>query len=127
MRKLKLFSVLMCLFIGIGQMWAADVEFTAGTETSSTTTLTKSGITITVTSGTFNRTDNYRCYANNTMTISSTVGNIVNIAFTFSGTNTGGWSSSYQPQSTSWTSASASAQARITKIVVTVGSSQPTV
>ena len=127
MRKLKLFSMLLLLLIGVGQMLATDVEFIAGTETSSTTTLSKGNVTITVTSGTFSRTDNYRCYANNTMTISSSAGNISNIAFTFSGSYTGGWETSYQPNAASWTSSSASGQARITKITVTIGgSAEPT-
>ena len=37
MRKLKLFSVLMCLFIGLGQMWATDVTLNSfGATTSGT-------------------------------------------------------------------------------------------
>lgn len=101
--------------------------FTAGTDTSSTTSITKGDITVSVSSGTFSRSDNYRCYANNTMTISTSNGTLSSIAFTFSGSNTGGWSTSYTGLSKdSWTSASASGQARVTEIVVTydTGSSQ---
>ena len=96
------------------------VNFVAGTDTSSTTSITKTPITVSISSGTLSRTDNYRCYASNTMTISTSVGTLTSIAFTFSGSYTGGWDTSYTGLSdTSWTSASTSAQARITQIVVT--------
>ena len=106
-------------------MWADKVTFTAGTDTSTGTSIEKDGITVTISSGTLSRTDNYRVYASNTMTVSSTVGNITNISFTFSGSNTGGWETSYTPNATSWTSSSTSAQARITKIEVTYVSGKP--
>ena len=112
-----LVAVLCALFTG--QAWATDVTFVAGTDVSTTTTLAKGGITISISSGTLSRNDNYRVYASNTMTISSSVGTITNIAFTFSGSNTGGWSTSYTPNADSWTSSSTNAQARITHIVVT--------
>ena len=117
----KLFSIFAALLFA-GSIMAAEITFTAGTDTSDGTSITKDGITISVTSGTFSRTDNYRCYANNTMTISSTVGIITKIEFTFSGTsNTGGWDAEYEPNAESWTSPSASGQARLNKIVVTTG------
>ena len=119
MKKLLRLTLLLCaLIVGSLNTWADDVTFIAGTDTSSSTSITKDGITISVTSGTFSRTDNYRCYANNTMTISSEVGTINSISFTFSGSNTGGWNTSYSPNSDTWTSSSASGQARITQIVV---------
>lgn len=86
-------------------------------------TFPKDGITISVTDGTLtNRTD-YRVYKNQTMTISSTVGNITNIALTYNSKSYdgGGWEAAYQPNAASWTSPVANGeQARITKIVVTV-------
>ena len=111
--------VAMLCALSVGHAWATDVTFIAGTDVSNTTSITKDGITISVSSGTLSRTDNYRCYANNTMTISSTVGNITNITFTFSSSSyNGDWDTSYSPNSNTWTSSSASGQARITQIVV---------
>lgn len=46
------------------------VTFTAGADTSEGLSLTKDGITITLSNGTLSRTDNYRAYASSTMTIS---------------------------------------------------------
>jgi hypothetical protein len=113
----KLFSIFAALLFA-GSMMATDVTFVAGTDKADGTSITKDNVTISVTAGTFSRTDNYRCYASNTMTISCSVGVITNIAFTFSGTNTGGWETSYQPNATSWTSPTTSAQARMTQVVV---------
>ena len=114
----KLFSLIATILFA-GSMMATDVTFVAGTDVAEGTSITKDNVTLSVTSGVFNRTDNYRCYANNTMTISCAVGTITNIAFTFSGSsNTGGWDTSYQPNATSWTSPSTSGQARMTQVVV---------
>lgn len=120
----KIFSVLIAILTA-ACLWADEVSFVAGTDVSSSLSITKSGVTVSVSEGTLSRTDNYRCYANNTMTISSTVGNITKIDFTFSGSNTGGWDASYEPNAASWTSNATSAQARLTKIVVTIGSADP--
>ncbi len=57
------------------------VTFVAGTDVSSTTSITKDGVTISLSSGTLSRSDNYRVYANNTMTISC-ASNITNIEIT---------------------------------------------
>ena len=132
--KIATLSVGLFMAIGVGvavgsknaKVANADgsVTFTAGTDTSSTTSITKDSVTVSVTSGTLSRTDNYRCYANNTMTISVSSGSLSSIEFTFSGTNTGGWDTSYTSLvGASWTSPSASGQARITKIVVEYTSS----
>lgn len=112
--------------IGTSSKGATEVEaavksvtFTAGTDKSNDTSITKSPITVSLSSGTLSRDDNYRCYANNTMTISTSTGTLSSIAFTFSGNYNGGWETSYSSlSSNSWTSPSASGQARITKIVV---------
>ncbi len=64
------------------------VTFVAGTDKSANSNavdndaITKDGITVTVSNGVLGRTDNYRCYKNRTMTISSTVGNIASVEVT---------------------------------------------
>ena len=59
------------------------VLFVAGTDTSASTSITKDGVTITLSSGTLSRTDNYRVYAGATMTISCPDGlNITDIQIT---------------------------------------------
>ena len=81
------------------------------------------GITLSVTDGTLTNGTDYRVYKNQTLTISSAIGSITNIALTYSSTSYdgGGWSASYSPNSTSWTSSTASGeQARITLLVITV-------
>lgn len=125
--------LLAVMLTGAGTAWASDVTFTAGTDTSEETSITKDGITISFSSGVFNRTDNYRCYSGASMTISSTVGNITKIDFTatdsnpmtkFSGNpDTGSWANNNKTQ---WVGDAAtinfgttSGQCRMTKIVVT--------
>ena len=76
-----------------GATGTTTVTFTAGTDTSETLSLTKDGITITLTDGTLSRTDNYRPYASSSMTISSASGKtIIGIVFNCNanGTNKGG-------------------------------------
>ncbi len=88
----------------------------------------KDGITLTTSNGVLNNGTDYRIYKGATLTITSSVGNISSIAFTFDGSyNGGGWETSYTPNSNTWTSpactsGSSGKQARITQIVVTVGS-----
>lgn len=68
---------------------ADTVTFTAGKDTSSSTSLHKDGITITLSTekiqlygiGDLGRTDEYRIYVNSDITISSEVGNITEIRF----------------------------------------------
>lgn len=65
------------------------VTFTAGTDKASAigaATLTKDGISIAIgaSGGDFSRTDNYRIYKDQNLTISSTAGNITKISFTCS-------------------------------------------
>lgn len=67
-----------------------EVTFTAGTDKSSSTSITKEKVTITVSNGTFSRDDNYRVYKGATITISVPEGGkITKIEFTCttSGTN----------------------------------------
>lgn len=82
---------------------------------------TTSGITFACDKGYGYSTSQVRCYSGSNITISSTVGNISAIAFTFSSSYTGGLETSYSGLSTtSWTQ-SLGSQARITAISVTVG------
>ena len=71
---------------------STTITFTAGTDISSGLSLTKSGITLTITNGTLSRDDNYRAYAGSTMTISASGANITGITFNCnaSGTSKGG-------------------------------------
>lgn len=91
------------------------------------TSFPKDGITLSVSSGTLTNGTDYRVYKGGTLKITSSVGNMTNIAFTFDGSyNGGGWTTSYTPNSSSWTSPActsgdAGKQARITNLVVTVG------
>ena len=116
-----------------GTAWGDTVSFEVGTDISESNSITKNGITITFSNGTFNRTDNFRCYAGASMTITSTVGNMTQIDFTatsgnpmtnFSGNpDVGSWTDNTKTQ---WTGSASdinfgttSTQVRITKIVVT--------
>lgn len=82
----KILSLLMLTMFTVGA-WAADVTFTPGTVSGSTTDtsadqMTSGGITFSSTSAALGRTDNYRFYASSTTTVTSTVGNITKIVFT---------------------------------------------
>ncbi|MBQ7056933.1 MAG: Ig-like domain-containing protein, partial [Bacteroidaceae bacterium] len=88
--NLKLF--LLTLFVALaGTVSAETVTFVAGTDMGSSGTsnvsMSKSGITISVPSGTLSRTDNYRVYANSSITVSSEVGNITQVVFTCTSSN----------------------------------------
>ncbi len=83
----------------------------------------KGGITLSVTGGALNNGTDYRVWKNQTMTITSTVGDMSSIVLTFKSASYdgGGWATSYTPNSASWTSPTANGeQAQITNIVVTV-------
>ena len=101
------------------------ITLTPATDTS----FPKDGITLSVSNGTLTNGTDYRVYKGATLTISSSVGNITNIALTYESASYdgGGWASSYSPNSASWTSpattsGSSGEQARITNLVVTIGS-----
>jgi|GEM_PF-2596202 len=121
------------LTVGIGQVWGAEQKFLPSTDKGSITangisdgdTFTKYGFTISSSNGVLGNGSNYRVYTDGTFTISSSVGNITAISFTFSGTNTGGFETSYTGLSTNSWSATAKSQARITQIVVTYESATP--
>lgn len=102
-------------------------------------TITKEGITITITDGTLSRDDNYRCYKGATMTVTSTVGNVSKIELTATAadenkygpgnftTTTGNYT--FEGKEGTWTGNASSveltakgAQVRMTKISVTTSS-----
>ena len=131
------FALLAFLAFPMGMRGQTTVTFTAGTDTGETS-VTKDGITVSM--STMSRTDNYRCYANTEMTITSTVGDITNVELTCtaSGTSTygpgkfsvtSGYSGTYSYSESVGTwigsaeevSLHASAQVRMTEIVVTYG------
>lgn len=116
----------------------SQVEFIVGTDKSSNTTLSKNGVSVSITDGKLNRDDNYRLYANATMNIKVDAGkNITKIEFTSTAKGTSNYGpsklslqgengkSSYSGYVTTWTGSSnsvsykATAQYRFTKIVVT--------
>ena len=126
----------MLLIVGIGQAWATEVIFTTSESGGWTTTAgaqsgTIDGVTLAVTNGIINGTQ-LRCYANATMTISSdhSITNI-EITCTASGTSNygpgkfSGTGYTYSGTTGTWAGSSnsvslkASAQVRMTKIVVT--------
>ena len=130
--------LLLLILIVSSNLIANDVVFVAGTDVSETKTITKDGITITLSNGTLSRTDNYRPYANSTTTVSSSVGNISKVVFTctaegssaygpagFDRNNVSPGSYSYSGYDGKWTgdaasfSIKATSQVRVTKIVVT--------
>ena len=139
MKKLlhiKFFSLIAMLVMGMGTALADTVTFTAGTDTG-TSSVTKSGITVSM--STMSRSDNYRTYANTSMTVTSTVGNIteVKVTCTASGTSDygpgkfSGKGYTYSESVGTWSGSaesvtlSASAQVRMTKIEVTYTSATP--
>lgn len=79
------FLFLFALIASIGNLYAAEktVTFDATIDKSSTKTLTKDGITLSLTDGMLgnNSDEDYRTYASNTLTISSKY-NITQIVFT---------------------------------------------
>ena len=120
-----------------------EVEFVAGTDKTESTeagheVLTKDGVTLDVSNGCLYRTDNYRVYKNQTLTVSVDSGNITQVVFTctaqgeaqygpgcftaptsgsyaFEG-NTGTWTG----EASSFSLTASTNQVRATKIVVTV-------
>ena len=121
--------LVMLLILTVSAAWGAEVTFNPSTDKGSVTAngttstgdkVTKSGFTITSSNGVMGNGSNYRVYQNGTLSITSTVGNITAISFTFSSSSyTGGFESSYTGLSTTSWSASATSQARITKIAIT--------
>lgn len=110
-----------------------DVTFKIGTDSSSTSTMSKDGITLSTTNGTFSRTDNYRIYASNSLTVSSTVGNITKMVFTISQNTFTADVGTWTDASKTWTGSAVSitltvsgGQVRFTQLVVTYANSGAT-
>ena len=128
--------LLLCaLVVGSASVWAADVTFTVNVETSNTTTLTKNGISLTASSGIFSRSDNYRIYSGATLTVSSEVGNISKIVFTYSqntltlksGENGSISNDTWTGNTSSVVFNTSGGQVRLTKVVVTYTPSAPSI
>ena len=101
-----------------------DVTFNAGIDTSEDLTLSKGGITMTLSEGTLSRTDNYRLYVGGNITFTSTVGNITSIVFSAEQGNLTG--DDYNKSLYTWSGNSKSvvlsqegSQFRFTKVIVT--------
>ncbi|MBR1882360.1 MAG: chitobiase/beta-hexosaminidase C-terminal domain-containing protein [Muribaculaceae bacterium] len=139
----KFFSLLMMALLTT-VMWAGEVTFDASVDKSGNTTagaqtLTKEGITINLTNGTLNDAQ-YRCYANASWTISSSVGNITKIVFTCTASGTtkygpgcqktdagytySGTTGTWEGDASEVTFTSTGSQVRATKIVVTYTEAQ---
>jgi len=107
---------------GSGSGGSSTITLDATTDTS----FPKDGISLTTSNGVLNNGTDYRIYKGATLTITSSVGDMTSIAFTFDGSNDGGgWKTSYTPNSASWTSPACTSgnsgkQARITQIVITI-------
>ena len=138
----KLLSLLLMLFMGM-TVYAETVIFdatqtTSGNTSASAQSITLNGITVHVSNGILGTSDGqYRCYKSQTMTISSTVGNITNVEFTCTAsgtekygpgcfTNTGSGEYIYSGNVGTWTGSAVEIslyaelnQVRMTEIVVT--------
>lgn len=138
------YAVTMAALLLSANVMATDVTFVAGTDLGSITdynnhgadTMTKGGVTISVTDGCLGLSSDYRCYKGQTLTVESSAGNIRKIEFTCtaSGTTKQGPGCfdaqdgySYEGKIGTWTGDAAKVefkatanQVRATKIVVTL-------
>ena len=71
MKKLKLFSLLMLLFVGIGQMWGAETAITVSANPTNSGTFTISAVKSSGSNAPIVTGGYVRCYANNKITIST--------------------------------------------------------
>lgn len=100
---------------------ASDFSGQGTANTGSACSLTEYGITISCSKG--YGTSEFRVYSGSSFSISSSVGNITSLAFTFSGGKTGGLDASYSNvNSDTWSQASLGSQARFSEISVTYSS-----
>ena len=107
---------------------ASEVTFYINDDKSSSLSISKDGVTMSVSNGTLNRDDNYRVYANSSLTFSASV-NIVKIVFTVekSYNNLSTEDGTYNSSTTTWTgnatsvTFNTSSQTRFTKAIVTLG------
>ena len=117
------------MIVGLGNAWATDVDFAPSNFTDQGTSGTGSAISATVDGVTFACNKGYgttqiRCYSGGKITISSS-NTISAISFTFSGSYTGGLSTSYSDLSTTSWEKTLSSQARITAVKVTYTAAPP--
>lgn len=146
MRKLKLFSLFLCLFVGLGQMWGVTIKGAAyqgkggSSGSGGNATATVDGVTITSSKAYYASDSEIREYQNGTLTISSssTITKIVITCttdkYTKFSTTTGTLSAKGKSPQT-WTGSTTSvtftadAQSRWSSIEVTLsgGSTKPTV
>ena len=139
LHKMLILCMLLFAFGGMN-VWGADVTFDVASDSGSGS-ITKSGITVSMSTMNRSQKDNFRCNANTDMVVSSTSGNITSVTITCTGNNNNDYSpSKFSLKSGSsgsynnggsgskvgtWTgnastfTLTASAQVRITKIVVT--------
>lgn len=151
MNKILRGLLLSLLMVFCGTTFAQTVTFVAGTDVGTLGTsgtgadeVSKDGVTIAITGGTLSRTDNYRIYKGNTLTISSTIGNITKVEITATANDAAQYGPgcfvasdgnyTYEGKVGTWTGDAASlslnaslAQVRATQIVVTVGEGGGTV
>ena len=107
---------------------ASEVTFYIKDDKSSGLSITKEGVTMSISNGSLNRDDNYRVYANSSLTFSASV-NIVKIVFTVekSYNNLSTEDGTYNSSTTTWTgnatsvTFNTSSQTRFTKAIVTLG------
>lgn len=137
----KLLLAFFAAVLAVSASAQTTVTFVAGTDKSTNTDttkpdeITKDGISIAFSNGSFGNDQNYRCGANGTMTITSTIGNIAKVEIVSTAnagakygphlfsTKEGNYT--YEGKNGTWTGDAASvvfstsAQVRMTKIVVT--------
>ena len=149
MKKLLTFFLTALLAFGVG--WAAEVTFEITSSgdgllaqiTSTNQTVTSNGVTLTFSKGTSSNTPQInggviRFYANNTLTVSCSAGDVKSVVFTYGTGYTStqvslvsGQSGTYDTSSYTWTGSTPSVQfinansgqTRFYKIVVTTGAS----
>ena len=143
----KFYSLLIALLALVGVAQAQTITFTAGTDKGTQTDagkgadqVSKDGITLSVTKGAL-AADQYRIGKNQTLTISSTVGDIQKVKFTCTASGTSQYGPgcfaeqtgySYEGNTGTWTGSAAevsflasSSQVRATKIEITVKNPDP--
>ncbi len=143
----KFYSLLIALLALVGVAQAQTITFTAGTDKGTQTDagkgadqVSKDGITLSVTKGAL-AADQYRIGKNQTLTISSTVGDIQKVKFTCTASGTSQYGPgcfaeqtgySYEGNTGTWTGSAAevsflasSNQVRATKIEITVKNPDP--
>ena len=140
-KLLKRTALLLCALIaGMSSVWAAEVTFTPGTDTG-TTSVTKEGVTATMT--TMDNSSYYQIYANQSGTFTVSSGNITKIEFTCTASETAKYGPgnasanvgtySYSGFTGTWTgeatsvTISSTAQIRMSSLTITISSSDPTI